>query len=131
MSLREELITRVRDVGGRIKVRSGLNPMLWLCAIITTPCLVVYGFKPDASNWILLFAVAPEAAAILGFFFFMIFDRPYLQSEQFQIRKMEIEMIEQKGLPPVDPNTVDVISEPPEEEPLLLEGIDTDIDSDS
>lgn len=119
MSLREDLITRVREMGGRIKVRSGLNPILWLCGIITMPCLVVYGLKENSSGWLLVFAVAPEATAILGFFFFMLFDRPYLQSEHFQIRKMELEMIEQKGLPPVDPNTVDVIPEPPEEQPLL------------
>lgn len=106
MSLHEELITRVREVGGRIKVRSGLNPMLWLCAIITTPSLVVYGLKENPSEWLLIFAIAPEAAAILGFFFFMIFDRPYLQSEQFQIRKMEIEMIEEKGKPAIDPKSV-------------------------
>ena len=87
MSIREELITRVRDMGGRIKVRSGLNPILWLCAIITMPCVVVYGMKDDPSGWLLVFAVAPEAAAIIGFFFFMLFDRPYLQSEEFQIRK--------------------------------------------
>lgn len=87
-------------MGGRIKVRSGLNPMLWLCAIITTPCLILYGIKTNASDWLLVFAIAPEAAAILGFFFLLIFDRPYLQSEQFQIRKMELEIIEEKGKPP-------------------------------
>ena len=106
MSLTEELITRVKEMGGRIKVRSGLNPMLWLCAIITTSCLVVYGLKENPSEWLLIFAVAPEAAAILGFFFFMLFDRPYLQSEQFQIRKMEIEMIEEKGKPAIEASKV-------------------------
>ena len=106
MSLREAIITRVMEAGGRLKVRSGLNPMLWLCAIISTPCLVVYGLKENASDWLLVFACAPMFAAILGFFFFMLFDRPYLQSEQFQLRKMEIEMIEEKGKPAIDPSTV-------------------------
>ena len=47
MSKREDLVTRVKEVGGRINVRSGLNPMLWLCAIITMPCLAVYGLKEE------------------------------------------------------------------------------------
>lgn len=116
MSIREALITRVRDAGGRIKVRSGLNPMLWLCAIITTPCLVVYSFNP--SVWLLVAAFAPEATAIVGFLFFMLFDRPYLQSEQFQIRKMELEMIEEKGKPAIDPSTLTPL--PPVAEGLIL-----------
>jgi hypothetical protein len=108
------------EAGGRLKVRTAINSMLWLCGIITTPCLLVYGVKPSASDWLLVCALAPEAAAIFGFIFLLIFDRPYLQSEDFQIRKMEIEMIEEKGLPPVDPNTVAVIAEPPEGQGLLL-----------
>jgi hypothetical protein len=115
---REDLITRVRDVGGRIKVRSGLNPILWLCGIITMPCLVVYGLKENPSGWLLVFAVAPEATAILGFFFFMLFDRPYLQSEHFQIRKMELEMIEEKGKPAIDPSSV--VPLPPAVDGLVL-----------
>jgi len=70
------------------------------------PCLVVYGLKENPSGWLLVFAVAPEATAILGFLFFMLFDRPYLQSESFQIRKMELEMIEEKGKPAIDPASV-------------------------
>ena len=37
----------------------------------------------------------------------MLFDRPYLQSEQFQIRKMELEMIEEKGRPPIEASQVE------------------------
>jgi hypothetical protein len=115
---------RAREVGGRLRVRSGLNPMLWLCGIITMPSLIVYGMKENPSGWLLVFAMAPEATAILGFLFFMLFDRPYLQSESFQIRKMELEMIEEKGSPPIPlPNSIDaeVISNP-EDPALLTEG---------
>ncbi|HKU73595.1 MAG TPA: hypothetical protein VJR02_06730 [Pyrinomonadaceae bacterium] len=100
----------MRETGGRIRVRSGLNPMLWLCAIITMPSLVVYGLKDDPSDWLLVFAFAPEATAIFGFLFFLLFDRPYLQSEQFQIRKMEIEMIEEKGRPSIEASQVDELT---------------------
>ena len=73
-----------------------------------------------------MFAFAPEAAAILGFFFLLLFDRPYLQSETFQLRKMEIEMIEQKGIAPIDATTVEAISDP--DAPLLLKDAGADVE---
>jgi hypothetical protein len=108
------------EAGGRLKVRTAINSMLWLCGIITTPCLLVYGIKPDASDWLLVCALAPEAAAIFGFIFLLIFDRPYLQSEDFQIRKMEIEHIEEKGRPTIDASSVPAL--PPLVDGQLLEG---------
>jgi hypothetical protein len=107
------------EAGGRLKVRSAINSMLWLCGIITTPCLLVYGVKPGASDWLLVCGLAPEAAAIFGFIFLLIFDRPYLQSEDFQIRKMEIEMIEEKGRPAIEAASVDGLVLKAEELPQL------------
>jgi len=94
------------EAGGRLKVRSAINPMLWLCAIITTPSLLAFALRSNSSRWLLVFAFAPEAAAILGFLFLLAFDRDYLQSEEFQLRKMEIERIEEKGKPAVDPTSL-------------------------
>ncbi len=112
MSIREAIITRVMDAGGRLKVRSALNPMLWLCAIITAPSLVVYGLKAEPSTWLLVFAFAPEVAAILGFFFLLFVDRDKLQSEEYQLRKLQIEKIEEKGKEAIDASTVIAIPLP-------------------
>jgi len=100
--VRETLITRVMEAGGRLRVRSAVNPMLWLCAIITTPSLLAFAFRPNSSMWLLVFAFAPEGAAIIGFLFLLLVDRDYLQSEEFQIRKMELERIEEKGKPALE-----------------------------
>jgi hypothetical protein len=108
------------EAGGRLKVRSAVNPMLWLCAIITTPALLAFALRPNSSRWLLVFAVAPEAAAIIGYLFLMVFDRDYLQSEEFQLRKMEIERIEEKGKPAID--AASVITLPPAVDGTLLEG---------
>jgi hypothetical protein len=119
MSVREAIITRVMEAGGRLKVRSAINPMLWLCAIITTPSLLAFALRPNSSRWLLVFAFAPEACAIIGFLFLLMFDRDYLQSEEFQLRKMEIERIEEKGKPAIDSSSV--LTLPPAEGALLLD----------
>jgi hypothetical protein len=90
------------EAGGRLKVRSAINPMLWMCAIITTPALMAFAIRPNSSRWLLVFAFAPEATAIIGFLFLLFFDRDYLQSEEFQLRKLELEKIEEKGKPAID-----------------------------
>ena len=120
LSIREAIITRVMEAGGRLKVRSALNPMLWLCGIITAPSLIVYGLKLEPSPWLLIFAFAPEATAILGFFFLLFFDRDKLQSEEYQLRKIQLEMIEEKGRGAIEATEVEVIPNPAT--PELLTG---------
>jgi hypothetical protein len=120
LTLSEAIVTRMMEIGERLKVRSAVNPMLWLCAIITLPCLLVFAIRPDASRWLLLFAAAPEITAIFAYLFLLFFGKDYLQSEEFQIRKMEIERIEEKGKPPIDASTV--ITIPPVINGRLLEG---------
>lgn len=119
MTVREAIITKVMEAGGRLRVRSALNPILWLCGIITIPSLIVFGLKTEPSTWLLVFAFAPEVTAILGFLFLLFVDRDKLQSEEYQIRKMQLEMIEEKGKPAIESETVEAIPEPTT--PTLLE----------
>jgi hypothetical protein len=35
MNLKESLAAKVVDAGGKLTVRSALNPILWLCAIVS------------------------------------------------------------------------------------------------
>ena len=68
-------------------------------------------------NWIIVLTFAPVVTAIIGFLFFMLFDRDKLQSETYQIRKLELEMVQQKGglaIPAID---IQLISNP--ERPAL------------
>jgi len=106
----EKLTSKIVEAGGRLRVRSALNPMLWLCGIVTIPTLAIYGmlvfygFNPPW--WLPALGFAPVATVIIGFFILLAVDRDKLQSEEFQIRKMELEMIEEKGKPAIDPSTV-------------------------
>jgi hypothetical protein len=111
MPLREAIIAKVMEAGGRLTVRSALNPVLWLCAIVSIPCAALYGLMHSSPAWLAVLAFLPVSAAIFGFLFLLFFDRDKLQSEEYQIRKRSLELIEQKGGKyAIDATTVEVFS---------------------
>ena len=97
--LREQIFSKVVDAGGRLTVRSALNPILWLCGIITIPTLIAGTFYPTLSSWIVAIGCSPVIVALFGFLFLLFFDRDKLQSEDYQIKKRTIELAQQKGDP--------------------------------
>jgi hypothetical protein len=114
MARHANLAAKVVDAGGKLTVRSALNPILWLCAIITIPTLIVAPFLNTPPSWLVGLACAPVAAAIFGFFFLLVFDRDKLQSEDYQIRKRSLELLEQsKGDPEPRRISPSEVTEPP------------------
>lgn len=97
MSLHEQIMHRMVEFGGRLRVRSALNPILWLCALVTIPVICIITRYTFAPNWLIAIAVAPVGCAIFGYLFLLIFDRDKLQSEDYQIRKQTLELIQEKG----------------------------------
>ena len=85
------------EAGTRLTVKSALNPVLWLCAIVTVPSFISFGFVANPPAWWVTLAVSPVAAAILGFFFLLFFDRDKLQSEEYQLKKQSLELIQEMG----------------------------------
>ena len=112
VSLRETVTSKIVEAGGRLIVKSALNPMLWLCAIIPAPSLLFAIFLESIRDYLLILAAAPVVAAIAGFLFLLIVDRDKLQSEDYQIRKRSLEMMQQKGEVAVPAINLDVIAEP-------------------
>ncbi len=125
MEDRESLITKVMDTGGRLRVRSALNPVLWLCAIVTTPCVISYSWSADKPVWLPILAFAPVTVALFGFLVLLFTDSDKLQSEEYQIRKQSLELIQQKN----DPRAIAAISavlipKPDESStPLIKDGV--------
>lgn len=78
-------------------VKSALNPILWLCAIITIPTLIAGGIHPQLPVWVIAIGCGPVVVALFGFLFLLFFDRDKLQSEEYQIQKRTIELSQQKG----------------------------------
>jgi hypothetical protein len=95
---RELLASRATEAGGRLTVRSALNPALWLCGIVAVPAAIAGALTASPPWWISVLVLAPVALAIFGYLFLLFFDRDKLQSEDFQIRKKTLEMFEQKGM---------------------------------
>jgi hypothetical protein len=49
MDLRENIYRCFAEVGGRLRVKSALNPVLWLCFIVTLPSLYSLSQLNDTS----------------------------------------------------------------------------------
>ena len=101
MSLTEQITRRAAEAGGRLRVRSALNPVLWLCAIVVVPALGLAVFVVDPPWWLVgllaLAVVVPIMLVMFGFVYLMLFDRDKLQSEEYQIRKLSLEYMQEKG----------------------------------
>ena len=109
------IATKAIEAGEKLTVRSALNPALWLCAIISIPALVIISFLDEPPTWLIVLICTPVITATLGFFFLLFFDRDKLQSEDYQLRKRSLEIIEQKGdAAPmlIDPSNLKVIPKP-------------------
>lgn len=97
--MKEQVLNKAVEAGGRLTVKSALNPILWLCGIITIPTLIAGSINPELSSWVVAVGCAPVIAALFGFLFLLFFDRDKLQSEDYQLRKRTIEYAQSKGDP--------------------------------
>ena len=87
--LRTQIVRRMADVGGRVRIKSTLNPVLWLCAIVTVPVtgLATFVTEPIADRLLGRARVPPVGLARVGFGASLLRDPDKLQSEEYQIRK--------------------------------------------
>jgi len=84
----------------RLHVKNALNPILWLCAIATPTCFffayLFYDTK-DIKYLLIGTGILPVVIACVIFVVFALFKPNKLQSEDFQLRSMLIQLIQQKG----------------------------------
>ena len=95
--MKENIAARAIDAGGKLTVKSALNPILWLCAIVSIPGLVAIQFISPIPIWLIILVCGPVVTAMLGFLILLFIDRDKLQSEEYQIRKQTLEYMQQKG----------------------------------
>lgn len=96
----------------RLKVRSAINSMLWLT--VTSGVLGLVGTlstePPIQYVMVGLMCIGPVFSA-LGFLYFTIRDPNKLRSEQYELRKTALSMIEEKGGSiPIDVTSVEAIA---------------------
>ncbi len=110
MTVQQKILHRIGEAGGRLRVKSALNPALWMCAIVTIPLVCLITKLENSPTWLIVITAAPVICAIFGFVFLLFFDRDKLQSEDYQIRKKSLELIQEKGykFPIVAPSIQDI-----------------------
>ena len=98
MISQDRIIQKIGELGGRLRVKSALNPVLWLCLIVTAPSIFwFFKFQVTPPWWLIFIICAPVCCGLFGFVFLLFVDRDKLQSEDFQIRKQSLELIQEKG----------------------------------
>ena len=98
----------------KLRVRSALNPCLWLCGIVSLPCFAGSIYTIGTIQIILASVGAiPVVIFGIGFLYFMMNDPDKLQSEEYQIQKKALELIEEKGgRIPISPTSIVAITNP-------------------
>ena len=116
MALSDKGIQRMAAAGARLKVRSALNPILWLCPTVLVPCLVLAAYSPTWLRVVLVvLGSAPIVVALWAYVHFVRVDPRRLQSEDYQIRERLLESIresQEKGLLLNDPQSLEIILRP-------------------
>lgn len=90
----DQWLKSIEAFAGKITVRSAVNPLLWLCAVVSLPCLYLY-----AQTGKIFFAVLasfPIAAVLFAYFYFLCTNPDYLRSEDYQLRRHSLEMLGDK-----------------------------------
>ena len=112
MAISEAIRRTMSEGAEKVRVRSALNPILWLCGIIVAPILVSQPLG-ELPFWAIILVCATVAVAGIGFLFLLLFDRDRLQSEDYQLRMRSLSLIQEKGEAfPIVPTSIQDISNP-------------------
>ena len=116
VALNDQNIQRIAAAGRRLRIRSALNPILWLCSTVSAPLLLAAIFADTAPTWLLVvfvvIAAAPVFTAVLAFAYFARTAPGRLQSEDYQIRAQLLNSIQEKGNLLEDGRSVELILNP-------------------
>jgi hypothetical protein len=117
-SVFERIAAKAQSAASQLRVKSALNPMLWMCGIVSLPCYVLAYFSyasgfHDLGMAFVYIGSVPIVGTVLGFFYFGIVSPEKLQSEEYQLRHETIELIKQKGSAiEISPSSLEAIANP-------------------
>ena len=87
---------QMSECEGRGSRSNILNPLLWLCAITTIPGLY-YIFHDSLHLLVQVVIFIPMIFTITAYTYFMFLDPDRLQTEEFQLTKRHLDLMENKG----------------------------------
>jgi beta-lactamase regulating signal transducer with metallopeptidase domain len=100
----------------RLRVRSALNPVLWLVGIgspITLGAAYIFRDHPVVMGILVAVGVAPILTACAGFVYFALRKSEKLQSEDYQLRHEALQVIQERvGHGVIDVSAVTAIANP-------------------
>jgi hypothetical protein len=93
-----KLAQYAESAASRIRVRSALNSVLWLISILIVPCIIGATQTEGNLRWALIGMLWAALILFVGaFIYFSINDPDKLRSEDYELRKQALQMIEAKG----------------------------------
>jgi len=98
-----DLLSRITHLAehalARVKVSSALNPVLWLAASVCPLGLVALLLADSVPGAIagLVMIVVPIGLFVYAYVFFMHTSPDKLRSEDYELRKLALEIVEEKG----------------------------------
>lgn len=89
----------LQSLVGKVIVRSSINPLLWLCGVISLPSLIILAFSNNSNVQIFLAILAclPLLAVFLAYGYFMFKNPDYLRSEKFQSQQHAMDLHDEKN----------------------------------
>lgn len=93
----DKAIQRLSAIGGKLRVKSALNPILWLCFVISMPGILLLAVVESFPSWAVFAICSPIVVACAGYFILLLKDPDKLQSEEYQINKQLLELAQEKG----------------------------------
>ena len=111
----DKLVRYSSSAATKLTVRSALNPLLWLCGIISLPCLLASSCvqTEGVRNALIALGGLPIVVTCCIAIGFAIFKPEKLQSEDYQLRHEALGLIQHKtGRGVLDTASVQAIANP-------------------
>jgi hypothetical protein len=116
----------VKEGLASIKHKTVVQPLLWLCGTFSLGCFLILLFVKDLwlQRGIFLVGLSPVVLFIFAYTYFMFKDPDRLHSEEFQLKRRSLGIVESKG-GTVSILPVDLSTNPYVEPKLLPDGTET------
>lgn len=94
----DRLTSLAQSALSRLRVSSALNGGLYLCSVVVPSCLIATHFLTGGAQIaVIVLMFIPVLVFCRAFLYFMKTDPSKLRSEDYEIRKQALELIQEKG----------------------------------
>jgi hypothetical protein len=119
----------LREGLATVKHRTAVQPLLWLCGTVSLGCFIISAVVKDIwlQRGLFLVGLVPIALFAFSYIYFMFKDPDRLHSEEFQLKRRSLSIVESKG-GTVSILPVDLSTDPYAKPKLLVDGAQREAD---